>query len=131
AWHRQRVLEEQQRRQAESEAIARRDRALQQQRAQLERIRQQQAHQDAARAAQAAEQSRASLARQEWAARQREALEAQRQQFLALGPLGHPPPKPDPVLQRLDEIAEKLEPPEPTLHERLTDPRRFKFDWQP
>ena len=130
-WERQRELEERQRLEAEAEAVAQRARALEQQREIADRVRQRQTAQAAEMAAQHAAHARASLARQEWATRQREALGAQRRQFLALGPMGHPPAKPDPVLQRLDEIAEMLEPPEPTLYERCTDPRLFKFPWQP
>ena len=130
AWHRQQILEERQRLAAEAEERARLERVHQHQRETAARLQQQQAARDAAEAARAASDTRASLARQEAERRQRAIIE-QRAQIVRGAISGLVPPQPDPVLERLDEIAAKLDPPEPTLHERLTDPRRFKFDWQP
>src|SRR5262249_19287919 len=122
AWFREQVALEQQRLAAEQEERSRLEHIRQQQRAQLERMRQQQAHQDAARAARAAADTRTALARQELERRQRVAIEEQQAFFRSLGPMGNPAPKPDPVLQRLDELEERLAEPEPTLLERLTRP---------
>jgi hypothetical protein len=36
-----------------------------------------------------------------------------------------------PIVERLDEIRDALAEPEQSLAERVLDPRRFKFDWQP
>jgi hypothetical protein len=130
-WQAEERRQAEQRRQADQEARSRLERIRQQQRETADRMQAQQAARDAQQAAYQAQHTRELVARQEWARRQREALEQARAQFLALGPMGHPAPRPDPVLDKLIEIEEKLEPPEPTLHERLTDPRRFKFDWQP
>src|SRR5262249_48961318 len=129
-WYAEQIRQEQQQRQAEAELAELRRR---QQREQADRLAAQQAQRDAASAAQHAAQTRTALARQEFERRQRVAEEQRWAFFKSLGPMGNEPKQPSnaDVLARLNEIADQVAEPEPTLHERLTDPRRFKFDWQP
>jgi hypothetical protein len=134
-WERQQALEERQRLQAEQEAYAAHVRHIDSQRQAAEKLENQARARQAARASQEAAQhasrSQALLIQQEVERRQCEALEQARAQFLALGPMGHPAPKPDPVLQRIDELEERLTAePEPArltaveIHQRMMAPFR-------